>query len=308
MYGHAQTIVTHVRDRGSPPPAPPGTAWRARSPDPRLGEVTLRGIFCPCPGADTAVVIVHGLGGSVDSGYCRRAATEARALGMASLRLYLRGADRSGQGIYHAGLIDDLEAATASPELASYQRIVVLGFSLGGHVALRLALAPPPRVAAVAAACSPLDLEASCRAVDGPRKAVYRRYLLFGLQRMYARLAERCEVPLELREARRIQRIRDWDEAIIAPWFGFADAADYYARQSVGARLGELVIPSLYVMSSDDPVVVADSVRPSLRSSERLTVRETRGGHLGFRPDLDLDLPGRPGIAGQLLGWLSRAA
>jgi uncharacterized protein len=308
MKGHTQTIWTHVRDRALPPPAPPGSAWRTRTRDPRLGSVTLRGIYAPFPGADCIALILHGLGGTVDSGYCRRAATEARALGLSSLRLYLRGADRSGEGIYHAGLIDDLVAAVASPEVAAYSRVVVLGFSLGGHVALRLAVAPPPRVAAVAAVCSPLDLEASCRIVDTLPKAVYRRYLLLGLQSMYARLAARCEVPLDLREARRIQRIRDWDEAIVAPWFGFADAAHYYETQSVGTRLGELEIPALYVYAADDPMVVADTIRPSLRSSGRLTVREDRGGHLGFRPDLSLGLPGRPGLAGQLLGWLARAS
>jgi uncharacterized protein len=307
MNGHTQTIWTHLRDRALPPPTPPGSAWRTRARDARLGSVTLRGVYTPCPGAECIAVILHGLGGTIDSGYCRRAATEARAQGLSSLRLYLRGADRSGEGIYHAGLIDDLEAAIASPEVSAYPRVVVLGFSLGGHVALRLALAPPPRLAAVAAVCSPLDLEASCKIVDTLPKAVYRRYLLYGLQSMYARLAARCEVPVELSEARRIQRIRDWDEAIVAPWFGFAGAADYYASQSVGPRLGELAIPTLYVYATDDPMVVAATIRPSLRSSGLLTIREERGGHLGFRPDLSLGLPGPPGVAGQLLGWLATA-
>jgi uncharacterized protein len=306
MRGHARTIWTHVRDTAVPPPAPPGVPWRARVSDRRLGEVTLRGALCPHPGADTVAVLVHGLGGTIDSGYCRRAATAARALGMASLRLHLRGADRSGEGLYHAGLVDDLEAAIGSPELARFSRVVVLGFSLGGHVALRLALAPPPRVAAVAAVCSPLDLEASCRIVDSPAKGLYRRHLLRGLLAMYTRLAARYDVPLDLRAARRVQRVRHWDDAIIAPWFGFADAADYYARQSVGPRLGELAVPALYVLSQDDPVVAAPSVRPDLRAPGRLVVREVRGGHVGFSPDLDLGLPGPPGVAGQVLGWLAR--
>lgn len=304
MKGHTFTIWTHLRDRATPPPAPPATMWRTQAEDPRLGAVTLRGLFAPCPGADSIAVLVHGLGGNVDSGYCRRAASAAHALGMASLRLYLRGADRSGEGLYHAGLVDDLEAAIASPEVSRFSRVVVAGFSLGGHVALRLALAPPPRVAAVAAVCSPLDLDASCRALDTPHKAVYRWHMLRGLRSMYARVAARSDAPLGVDEAKRIQRVREWDEAIIAPWFGFASASDYYTRQSVGPRLDQLAIPALYVLGCDDPVITPETVRPALRAATRLTVREAHGGHLGFRPGLNLDLPGPPGMAGQVIGWL----
>lgn len=65
----------------------------------------------------------------------RRAARVAEAAGLDSLRLNLRGADRMGEDGYHAGLTADLAAALASPELADYRSVGVLGFSLGGHPA-----------------------------------------------------------------------------------------------------------------------------------------------------------------------------
>ena len=60
-------------------------------------------------------------------------------------------ADGRGEDFYHAGLTVDLEAAIASPELARYQRILILGYSLGGHVVLRYAANPNGSVADIAA-------------------------------------------------------------------------------------------------------------------------------------------------------------
>ncbi len=307
MKGHFATLWTHARDRALRPPSPPGVTWSGQVPDPRLGTVALSGVLGPSPNADTLAVIIHGLGGSAESNYCRRAAAAARRIGMASLRVSLRGADGSGEGLYHAGLTHDLEAAIASPEAAEYEHIVVAGFSLGGHIALRLGTAPPPRVRAVAAVCSPIDLDASCRALDSPRRALYRRHFLRGLHAHYERLARRGDVPVPPREARRIWRVRDWDDAIVAPWFGFESAAAYYARESVGPRLSQLAVPTLAVVSKDDPVIDPDTVRTAVRAGEspHLTAIESRGGHVGFHPKQTFGLPGPPGVHGQVLGWLA---
>ena len=66
-----------------------------------------------------------------------------------------------------AGLTADLEAAIRSPALEGYEHILLLGYSLGGHIALRYACSRPnERVRAVAAICSPLDLDRGARHLD----------------------------------------------------------------------------------------------------------------------------------------------
>ena len=88
----------------------------------------------------------------------RRAARAIAAHGWSCLRLALRGADGSGEDFYHAGLIDDLAATVDSAAFADYERIVIIGYSLGGHLALRYACEKPDsRVRAVAAICAPLE-------------------------------------------------------------------------------------------------------------------------------------------------------
>lgn len=261
------------------------------------------------------VLLVHGLGGSPDSHYVVRAAQAAARAGVDSLRLGLRGADRQGEDFYHAGLTADLEAAVADPSLAAYRRIYVLGFSLGGHVSLRLGLQPgDPRVRAIASFCAPLDLSAGCAAIDAPGARPYCAYLLRGLREIYREVAARRPVPTPWPVVARIASMRAWDRHTVVPRFGFASVDDYYASQSVGPRLGELRVPALVVAAAGDPMVPQATLRPLLeRPPPPITARWIGGGHVGFPAAADLDLGlGRGdrrrarGPLDQAIAWLLR--
>ncbi len=269
------------------------------------GPTTLRGLL-EARSSDTIALLVHGLGGRVDAGYLLRAAAAARDAGIASLRLGLRGASREGEGLYHAGLTADLEAAIGSPELAPYKRIVVVGYSLGGHVTLRLALQPPPRVNAVAAICAPLDLGRSADAIDAPKAWVYRQSVLDSLKEIYRATAAVGPVPTPVDVIEGVNTIREWDRLVVAPRFGFASTRHYYDSQSAGPRLGELEVPSLIVHSDADPMVPTWTVERWIGRVENRAevVRTPGGGHVGFPRRLDLGLPGGPGVEAQVMTWL----
>jgi predicted alpha/beta-fold hydrolase len=306
---HFWTIAPRLRHAVRPYPDPQTRAWSLEVEDPVVGRLRLSGKLRERPG-DELLILVHGLGGSADSHYLRRGAPAVEAAGISSLRLNLRGADRSGDDFYHAGLTADLKAALASPELARYRRIYGLGYSLGGHVTLKAATETlDPRVVAVAALCAPLDLALSQQAIDAPRAALYRRYLLSALSDTYAAVAARqplgwaAPAPAEVA---RIRTIREWDDRVVAPRHGFADAADYYARASVGPRLTELTVPALLVNSTRDPMVPVATVLPSLeRPLPRLTVRLLdAGGHVGFPASTDAGLGEERGIEAPVIHWL----
>ncbi len=281
--GHAWTIgaalLGPLRE-----PAPEGeVAWSVDLPDPQLGRVTLRGHLRPSP-RDDLVVIVHGLGGTADSPYVRIAARAAVTRGCATLRLNLRGATGDGEDVYHAGLASDLAAAIESASLRRYANVYVLGYSLGGHLALRLGLQPPPRVRAIAAIGAPLDLAASCRVIDRRRAWPYRNWILRALRDGYGAVHARGRGRADLRAVRAVRRLREWDERVVVVRHDFADADDYYARASVGSRLHELAVPSTYVGCVGDPMVPPAAVEPSLdRPGHEVHVRWLpRGGHVGY--------------------------
>lgn len=304
--GHYSTIAPFLVRRLRPVAEAPTAPWWTSLEDPELGPVRLTGRLRALEGKELLVVI-HGLGGSVRSGYMPLALAAAERTGISCLLLNVRGADLSGEDISHAGLTADLRAVFESPVLAAYERVYLFGYSMGGHLALSYAVdGPDPRLRKVAAISSPLDLDASAQAFDRRRSALYRKHVLGSLKDVYRASFRRRGGPTPLEDVARIRKIRDWDEHVVAPRFGFAGASDYYARVSVAPRLARLELPALYVGTIDDPMVPAKTVRPALaEASSSLEVHWAgRGGHLGFRRDFDLGLTAPTGLEHQVLAWL----
>ncbi|HEX3551759.1 MAG TPA: alpha/beta fold hydrolase [Thermoanaerobaculia bacterium] len=307
LLGHYWTIVPRLRHGVRPLQAPEWRAWETSLEDPVTGRVPVTGRLRELPGSEELVILVHGLGGSTESHYMVRGARSAEAAGLSCLRLNLRGCDRQSHDFFHAGLTADLHAALASDELRRYRRIYVTGYSLGGHVVLRLATEEmDPRVAGVAALCAPLDLKLSQQEIDAPVRWPYRRYLVNSLIGIFAAVSARRPQPLTIEEAERIRTIREWDDRVVAPRHGFAGALDYYARASVAPRLGDLRVPALLLNSEGDPMVPSRPVRAVLGGgASRLEVRWVAGGgHVAFPRRLDVGLGEGAGVDAQVLGWL----
>jgi predicted alpha/beta-fold hydrolase len=222
----------------------------------------------------------------------------------------MRGADGSGEDFYHAALTADLHAALASPELRAFEHVYVLGHSLGGHLALRFASeAHDPRLRAVAAVCSPLDLARSAWAIDRPWRWPYRHYVLRHLKATYVPVAARRTLATPLARVLRVRTLREWDELTVVPRFGFASRDDYYESASAARRLHALSVPALLVNTEHDPMVPADTVRPALLAAcPRLDARWLRtGGHVGFPNSIDLGEKAPRELLPQIVSWLANA-
>ncbi len=309
LGGHAWTVLADAKHRIRPITPPPSEPWSQQVSDEQAGTVRLGGRWSAYPGSRTAVLIVHGLGGSSQSGYCIALAAAAARRGWSSLRIDLRGADGSGEDIYHAGMYEDLVAALASPALSGQDIVYVVGVSLGGHVSLRLAHVAANRIGGVVAVSAPLDLAASCASIDRRRAWLYRQIVLRSLKTSYAEVARRHgagpRVPAPAPAADRIGTIWSWDDEVVVPRHGFDDVEHYHRSMSVGPQLSSLHIPALYVGSPYDPMVPGHAVQPSLRAAGDAlrVVMLPRGGHVGLpAPALVADAPAT--LPDQLLAWL----
>ena len=280
-----QTIRNDLPGRLSGIPADSGQRIEIPLSDESGDRLVAR--FHPGRAPAPAVILVPGLTGCEASRHVLQAADAWVADGAPVVRLNLRGSPpgRSlAKGHYHMDRVRDLaDACLAVGDLdpaIRQQGVVIVGFSLGGALALRLAQAPdrPDLLKAVVAVSAPLDLPATAERIARRRNRVYERWLLRRLKQETAPLWRdgSAAVRAAVQGAR---HIHEFDDALTAKEAGFRDAADYYASCSPMNDMDGLGIPALVIHADDDPWVPPPSVveRPPLR-----VVVTRGGGHVGF--------------------------
>lgn len=286
--GHRQTLLGFLRRRL--------LRWTAPTEDRvidsgRDARILVRASWQPGERGDRpAALLIHGLGGSDRGAYVLATGLLAWQRGFHVVRMNMRGAG-AGEAVcprlYNAGLDGDVLAVleALAPEVHG---IVILGFSLGGSLAL-LALARNgtrvgSSVRCAATVSAPLDLGACAAALDRPGNRLYQEYFMRELRAAYRRLQVQSPSLYAPGRERGLRTVLEYDEAITAPYGGYASAADYYSRSSAGPRLVALTHPALLLSAADDPMVPADSNAHWALPASGHVVREVwpTGGHVGF--------------------------
>lgn len=309
--GHVATVSGFARGVLRPDPEPAGRAFSTSIDDRALGRVQIDGHLANGD-ARSLVIVVHGMGGQITSAYAVRAARVAVEAGHAALRLNLRGASGDGADLYHAGLGDDLAQLMRAPDLARYERIAILGYSLGGHITLRHAADGPhdPRLVAVAAVCPPIDLDRGTIAIQRLDRRPYQEFILRSLRKQLVEVRARHPELVPAVDPASIRSIREWDERVICPRFGFPTLEAFYRDHTIGPDLAAIRVPSLVVVAERDPMIAFPTVEPWIgRASEAVTiVRKQRGGHVAFPRDVGL-LEERGGpMEEEIVRWLTARA
>ena len=247
----------------------------------------------------TIVVVVHGIGGSSDSKYVVRAAVAIHRAGHHVVRLDLRGAGASipdAPSLYHAGLSSDLRVVVE--HLAQDPRadgVVLLGFSGGGSLALKLAgelgAAAPASLRGVVSVSAPLDYTRVGVWMDSIARFPYRFHVLRGLANGARAFAQHHPERAHYRpsDVKRVSSFRHYDSTVIVPMHDFGDVDEYYAAASPGPWLKSIRTPTLLLHADDDPMVPSFTVRPWLETaSSSVDVALTpHGGHLGWVSGFD---------------------
>ena len=83
---------------------------------------------------------------------------------------------------------------------------------------------------------------------------------------------------------RRVRTIRQFDDAVVAPVFGYRDAEDYYQRASALNTVAQISIPTLIIAAQDDTFVPFRTFdHPGIRGNPNITmVAPEHGGHCAF--------------------------
>jgi hypothetical protein len=238
------------------------------------------------------VVLLHGWEGSSRSSYLVTTAARLLARGFDVLRINLRDHGDS----HH--LNPELFNSTRSPEVASalqgfvdeqdYWRVFLVGFSLGGSFALRIAADRGAQLGlnACVAICPPTD---PARAMEALNNGffVYENYFF---RRWRDSLQRKLECFPELDYAEDLARAKTLDDLnrlLIPRHTIYERVEDYFAAYAlVGARLSTLVSPAYLIAAQDDPIIPVDDL-PRIDPIEQLHIEICRhGGHCGFIQDL----------------------
>ncbi len=275
----------------------PRTVKGLSSPEERqfsiTDDVTLVGIANWQADEDAPLLIlIHGLCGSVDSGYIRGTARKAFKAGFHVLRMNMRGCGATesfSRDLYHSGLTIDLQRVIDALVAEGRTRIYLAGFSMGGNQLLKLAAewgeSSPPEVRGMVLVSPAVDVAACATSID-ERSALraYRKNFMIYLKAGIRARDKFWPGYYDLSLLRGMNKIREYDESFTAPAYGFASAEDYYRRSSSISVLGKIRVPSLMVASQDDPLVpyaTLDSAEGRANPYLRYITPE-RGGHCAF--------------------------
>jgi predicted alpha/beta-fold hydrolase len=258
------------------------------------------------------VLMVHGLEGSSNAGYMRSMAQLALEHGFAVHRTNMRscgGTEHLCRTMYHAGLTSDtLHLIEELRAREPARPVFLIGYSLGGNVALKLAgeLGERARdvLQGVCAVSTPIDLGACVRKMSERQNRIYEWRFIGRLKQRIRRRADTHEAvyPPDLLD--KIRTVYEFDDKITAPYFGFGTADNYYATQSSQRFIKDIQLPTLIVQAKDDPLIPFDIFNtPAIRDNPHVQLLAVdHGGHLGF---LSNTAP-RFWVDRVILGWLEK--
>lgn len=240
---------------------------------------------------DPTIVLLHGLCGSHKASYIQRLSKRLLNHKYRVVGLNFRGCGpmaHLAKGLAHSGRSEDLLALIQhlrQETPASSMHIV--GFSLGGNVALKLAgeLSTKEQqcIQSIVAICPPVDLARCANLMEEKSNWVFRRYFIKRLNKIirarhhhHPELGPVPKFPLNT-------GFWHFDDAYTAPHSGFTSAKDYYERNSTIYRLQNIqAVPCKLILAKDDPFIDYRGVLDqSLPSNIELVITEN-GGHLGF--------------------------
>lgn len=254
------------------------------------------------------IVCIHGLEGSANAGYIHSLAQAALQRGYGVHRMNLRtcgGTEHLCQTMYHSGLTGDTRKILEELAGRDLGPLFLVGFSLGGNVALKLAgeVGETNLLTGVCAVSTPIDLAECVREIDRPANLIYSRRFVSRLKDRIRRKSRISSETYSAEDLARVKTIWQFDDKFTAPLFGFGTAATYYATQSASNYLHSIRAPTLAVVAKDDPLVPFRIYNhPAFASNPALELLATEhGGHLGF---LSKSKVQRFWLDGVLLDWM----
>jgi predicted alpha/beta-fold hydrolase len=243
------------------------------------------------------LIVVHGLEGSSESQYMLGIARNGLAAGMNVVRMNQRncgGMDHRAPTLYNSSRSADVAAVARNlVEQDGIPGFVLMGFSMGGNLVLKLAgewgSGGPAEFRGVAAVCPAVNLAAGADALHEPANRIYEYHFLLQLFQRFRRKVRLFPASFDASRLRGVRTLRDFDDRVTAYYCGFTGADDYYARAAAANVIDHIARPTLVIQAANDPFIrVLPETRQVLLSNPNIIYVETAdGGHCAFIGERD---------------------
>ena len=260
--------------------------------------VRLLGRHSPHPSrkAKGRVILLHGWEGSSESVYVRRTGGALYERGYEVFRLNLRdhgGSHHLNEGLFYASATEEVfsavkQAAGLRPAIPAF----LVGFSLGGNFALRIACRcatePIVNLKPVVGISPVLDPSDATDKIDA--SGYILRYFLKKWRRSLQIKQALFPHRYDFSEVIAMRSVRSVTEALLRLYSRYDSARAYFeAYTLVGEKLMDIAVPTTLLTAADDPIIdVKDFNRLRLNDRTRVVIQPF-GGHNGFIAGFSLD-------------------
>lgn len=237
------------------------------------------------------VILLHGLEGDAQRHYISGSAKRLTQNGFDTCALNFRGCSGEPNRLYrsyHSGATEDLIAVINHIlETKTYDKIYLMGFSLGGNLTLKYlgeGNIIPEQVKAAVGVSVPCSLKSACDELLNSKNVLYsarfKKHLLAKLRQKQQFFSDKISTS----EIASISTLKDFDDIYTSRAHGFKDALDYYEKCSSNQFLPNIKIPSL-VLNAKNDTFLGKACYPfeEAKTNENLYLEVPDfGGHVGF--------------------------
>jgi predicted alpha/beta-fold hydrolase len=292
---HMQTILSSSRMR----------SWyqRPASFNPtqmvlNVGNARLLGYYIAAtrPKPKGLVILLHGWEGSVSSTYIMRTAKTLHLSGYSVFLLNYRDHGEShhlNEGLFYASQLDEVfQAVVQAGRLSSGGPVFLVGFSLGGNFALRIARSaikePIDGLRHVVCISPLLDPATAVDRIDAI--AYIRRYFLGKWYRSLLKKQTLFPHRYDFDDLTTVKSVRKLTELLLQRYSRYGSAQEYYDEYTLlGDALIQIDVPTTLLTAADDPIIAVDDFHSLRRSIKTRLAVQAYGGHNGFISDFALN-------------------
>ena len=233
-------------------------------------------------------LLIHGWEGSAKSAYILSLAARLWQAGFRVVRMNLRdhgGSEALNVEMFHSCRLGEaLDVVRWAQQRYRGESVSVVGFSLGGNFALRIAARAVEenlRIAKIVAICPVLDPAETMTALDSGW--LYRNYFLrkwkASMQLKRAAFPDVYRFP----DLRSFTTLEDMTDFFVRHFTEYPDLESYLRGYALtGDRLAGLSVPAAVLLADDDPVIPVGGLAGLVRTDALHVERSRFGGHCGF--------------------------